>query len=136
MYAIRSYYGFEQVKAATDDDGRVDAAVSENCGHHAGGGGLAVGAGNGHAVLHAHQFGEHLGARDDRNQPAMGFKNLGVVGTHCRGGHHHVDIAYIFAAVAVGDLATERGQTPGDLALPEVGSGYLVTEIEQSYNFV
>ena len=74
--------GPQGVELAADDDGRVDAAVGQDRGHHGGGGGLAVGAGDGDAVLHAHQFGQHLGPRDDRDHPRLRLEDLRVVVLH------------------------------------------------------
>ena len=55
------------IDAAADDHGGVESAGGEHCGDHRGGGGLAMHAGDGDAVLQAHEFGEHLGALDDRD---------------------------------------------------------------------
>ena len=71
--------GAEGVDAAADDDGGVEAAAGEDGGDHAGGGGLAVHAGDGDAVLEAHQLGEHLGALDDGDLAGAGLEDLGIV---------------------------------------------------------
>ena len=70
--------GAERVDAATYDDGGIEAAGSEHAGHHGGGGGFAVHAGDGDAVFEAHQLGEHLGALDDGNLAGVGFDNFRV----------------------------------------------------------
>ena len=53
-------------------------------------GGLAVGSGNGDAVFQAHQFREHLCARDHRNLPVVRFDDFRIVGLHGGGSHLHV----------------------------------------------
>ena len=54
--------GAHGVDASADDDGGIEAPGGEHGGDHRGGGGLAVHAGDGDAVLQAHQLGQHLGA--------------------------------------------------------------------------
>ncbi len=46
--------GAGALQAAADDEGGVQSARAEDAGHQAGGGGLAVGAGDGDALLEAH----------------------------------------------------------------------------------
>ena len=70
--------GAEGIDAATNDDGGVEAAGGENTGHHGGGGGFAVHAGDGDAVLEAHELGEHFGALDDGNFAGVGLDDLRV----------------------------------------------------------
>ncbi len=47
--------------------------------HQRGGGGLAVGAGDGDRVFQPHQLGQHLGALDQRDAPLLGGHQLGIV---------------------------------------------------------
>ena len=53
--------------------------------------GLAVRAGDRDAVLHAHQLGEHLGARDHRDLQLARAHHLGIRERHRRRDDHHVD---------------------------------------------
>ena len=123
--------GAESIEAPADHRGRVDAAMGQDRRHHAGGGGLAVGAGDGDPIFHPHQFGQHFGTRDDGDQPAVGFEDFGVVGPHRGRGHHHVDVGEVLAAVAITDRSAQLTEAPGDLALFEVGTGHLVAEIDE-----
>ena len=52
--------GAHGVHAAADDDRGIEPSGGKNAGDHGRGGGLAVHAGDGNAVLQAHQFGQHL----------------------------------------------------------------------------
>ena len=70
--------GAERVHAAADDDRGVEAAGGEHGGHHRGGGGLAVHAGDGDAVLEAHQLGQHLGALNDGNLAGVGLDDFRI----------------------------------------------------------
>ncbi len=54
------------VDNAAVDHGRVEAAGVEQRRHQRGGGGLAVGAGDGDAGFQPHQFGQHFGAPHHR----------------------------------------------------------------------
>ena len=47
--------------------GRIEAGLAEHGGEQRGGRGLAVRAGDRDAALEAHELGEHLGARNDRD---------------------------------------------------------------------
>jgi hypothetical protein len=58
---------------AAHHDRRVEAAGGQHAGHHRSGGGLAVHAGDGDAVLEAHQLGQHLGALNDGNLAGAGL---------------------------------------------------------------
>jgi hypothetical protein len=49
---------------------------AQHCGNHRSRRRLAVATGHRDAVLHAHQLGEHLGARDNRNVSSPRFQNL------------------------------------------------------------
>ncbi|OIQ72553.1 hypothetical protein GALL_458230 [mine drainage metagenome] len=75
---------------AADDDGGINPALAEHLGDHAGGGGLAVGTGHGDAVLHAHQFRQHLPPGDHGDLRRMGRHHLGVVAPHGAGDDHHL----------------------------------------------
>ena len=57
---------------AADDGGRIEPRLGEDHRDHRGGRGLAVAAGDGDAVLDAHQLAQHLGARDDRDVARAG----------------------------------------------------------------
>ena len=89
--------------AAADDNGWVETAGGEHTGHHGGGGGFAVHAGDGDAVLEAHEFGQHLGAGDDGNLAGVGFDNFRVCGADRRAGDDHSGPGYVAGLVAFVD---------------------------------
>ena len=70
--------------APADDRGRVEPARREHLGGHRGRRGLAGRAADRHAVLHAHQLGEHLGARDHGDAGQLGGAQLRVRGAEPR----------------------------------------------------
>jgi hypothetical protein len=57
--------GGEQL--AADDEGRIEPALAEHAGEQRRGRGLAMRAGDRDAAAETHQFGQHLGARHDRD---------------------------------------------------------------------
>ena len=69
------------IDAPAHDEGGIEPGRAQDRGHHRGGGGLAVRAGDGDAVFQAHQFGEHLGARNDGNFQPRRFRRF----RDCRG---------------------------------------------------
>ena len=80
----------EGVQLAADHDRGVDAAGGEHRGDHRGRRGLAVGAGDGHAVLEPHELGQHLGPGNDGDLPFPRGDHLHVVVLHRRRDHDHV----------------------------------------------
>ena len=77
-----------RVQAPADDEGRIEPALGEHARDQAGGGGLAVRAGDRDALLQAHQLGEHQRARHDRDALRARRDDLGLSALH-RGGDHH-----------------------------------------------
>jgi hypothetical protein len=67
------------VELAADHKGRVQARLGQHAGHQAGGSGLAVGAGNGDALLQAHQLRQHERAGHHGNFFLARGQHLGVV---------------------------------------------------------
>ena len=102
--------GAHGVHAAADDHGGVEPAGGEHGGDHRGGGGLAVHAGDGDAVLQAHQFGQHLGARNDGDVGGARGGDLGIVGANRRAGDDHLGAGDVLGAVAFEDDGAEGGQ--------------------------
>jgi hypothetical protein len=68
------------VEPAANDEGRVHAALGQNRRHQAGGGGLAVRAGDGDSLLEAHQLGKHLRTRHHRHLATARGEDFRVVG--------------------------------------------------------
>ena len=123
--------GAHGIHASADHDGGIEAAGGKHGGDHRGGGGLAVHAGDRDAVLQAHQFGEHLGARNDGNVRGAGRGDFGIVGANRRADDNHFGAGDVVGAVAFEDDRAERGQTLGDRRGLQVGAGNLVAEVEQ-----
>src|SRR5690242_2272 len=73
------------IDAAADDKCGIEMSGGQNGGDHRSRRGFAVGPGDGDAVFQAHQFGEHFGARDNRNFHVVRFDDFGIVRLH-RGG--------------------------------------------------
>ena len=101
--------GAQGVNASADHDSGIEAATGEHCGHHAGGGGLAMHAGNGDAVFQAHQFGQHFRARDDRKMLGAGGGDFRVVRLDGGAGDHNVSASDVFSAVAFKGDGAEIG---------------------------
>jgi hypothetical protein len=69
------------VEPSANHHGRVVTGVDQDGRNHRGGGGLAVTAGHGDAVLEPHQLGQHFGSRNHGNLPLLGLENFYVVRT-------------------------------------------------------
>ena len=90
-----------------------------------------MGAGDGDAVLEAHQLGEHLRARHHRDVTLARGDHLGVVGLH-RGGHHdHVGGVHVGGIMAAHDARTHLLQAPGRGVVAEVRAAHTVTLVGQ-----
>ena len=77
-------------------------------------------AGHRDAIFQAHQFGQHLGARNDGNLQPHRFRDFGIVAANRGAGHHHVRPLNVFGAMALIDLRPEIGQPIGDRREPQV----------------
>ncbi len=82
--------GARCIQAAADDERRVQATGREHRSDQAGGGGLAMGTGDGDAVAIAHQLGEHFGTRHHRDSALQGSGHFRVGGIDGTGHHQHV----------------------------------------------
>ena len=79
--AAQARRGAGVIDAAAHDEGGVEAGRAQDRGDHGCGGGLAMRAGHRDAVFQAHQFGQHLGARNDGNLQPHRFRRF----RDCRG---------------------------------------------------
>ena len=95
--------GASRVELATNHEGRVHAALGEDAGDQRGGGGLAVGAGNGDSLLEPHQLGEHLRTRHDWHMTRPGGGHFRVVVLHRGRGHHRIRTLDIRSVVPLDD---------------------------------
>ncbi len=114
--------------AAVDHRG-IDPAGIEQRGDHAGGGGLAVGAGDRDRALQPHQFGEHFGAAHDGNAGFERGGDFGVVALDRGRGHHHRRLAEILRGMADHYLDPALAQALDDIALGNVGALHAVAEV-------
>ena len=121
----------ERVDAAADDDGGIEAAGREHAGHHRGGGGLAVHAGDGDAVLEPHEFGQHLRALDDGNLARVGFDDFRIGGADRGAGDDHGGSGDVAGLVAFVDGGAQLRQAIGDRTAAQIGAGDLHAEVEQ-----
>lgn len=94
--------GASRVQPTTDDEGRIDATFGQHAGNEAGGGGLAMGTGNGDALFQAHQLGQHEGTRHDRNALFPGGHDLRVVFLDGSRSHYRIGTGDVFRRVANG----------------------------------
>ena len=70
--------GAQDVDLAADDDGGVESGLRKDHPRQRRRGRLAVGAGDGHALLQAHDLAEHLRPADHGDSPGGGGRDLGV----------------------------------------------------------
>ena len=120
------------IEPTTDDEGRVHRALGEDAGHQRGGGGLAVGAGDGNALLEAHQLGQHLRARHDRDVTLTRGHHLGVVVLD-RGGHHqHIRVVHIRCGVTTHHARAHLLQAGSGGIDAEVGAAHRITLIDST----
>ena len=121
----------ERVDLAADHHRRVETGMAEHGGDEGRRRRLAVRARDEHAVLHAHQLGEHLGARNDRDVPGRCGDELGVVGTHRRRIDHDIHVADVRRGVSDSYVDTEGRQPVRHLRSLRVGSADLEAKVGQ-----
>jgi hypothetical protein len=119
------------VEPPADDEGRVQFGGGQHAGDQAGGGGLAVGAGNRDAFFHAHQLGQHDGARHHRQQLGVGGHHLGVVGLDRGGGDDAVGPVDVRGVVPDVDARAQLLQAAGGGAVAQVAARNGVALVEQ-----
>ena len=131
LTAAQSGIGTRAIEASTNDKGRVQTGLCKHAGHQAGGGGLAMGAGNRNALLEAHQLGQHQGARHDGNVHLAGANHLGVVLLDGGGRHHRIGAGDMVGAVAYIGGDAKRCQAFGGGVVGQVGARNGVAQIAQ-----
>ena len=120
--------GAERGHLPADDDGGIEAGGAEHGGHERGRRRLAVRAGDGHAVLHAHELGEHLGAGDDRDAEGAGLGDLGVVAVDRARVHDDVHARDVLVAVPEIDAHAQGLKPAGGAALFHVRARHVELE--------
>ena len=93
------------VDDAAIDDGRVEPAGVEQGRDHRGRGGLAMGAGDGDALLEPHQLGQHFGAAHDGQAFFARGGEFGIVALDRGRDHNHRGVAEVCGVMADEDLA-------------------------------
>ena len=121
------------VDDAAVDDGRVDAARVEQRGDEAGGGGLAMGAGDGDRRFQPHQFGEHLGAADDGD--AVGERGLDLWIAAFDGGRGDDDRRALHIGGVMTDVHGDAAfaQALDDIAIGDVTALHPIAEIVHDF---
>src|SRR5579862_1850696 len=99
------------------------------------GGGFAVRAAHGDAVLETHEFGEHLGSGNYGNFPLVGFHHFGVVGFNGRRGDDDVRAFHVGGLVPFIDGGAEILQPFGNRGELAVGAGNGVAEGEEHFSY-
>jgi len=82
--------GAHSIDATADDDRGIEAACGKHRRNHGSGGGFAVHARDGDAVLQPHEFGQHFGALDDGDMQAGRFGNFWIVANDGGTGDHNI----------------------------------------------
>ena len=108
-------------------------ALGQHAGGQRGRGGLAVRAGDGDAALEAHQLGQHLRARHDRDALRARFHQFRVVRLDRAGHHDAVGAEHVGRGVAALHVDAERGQATRDRVVGLVGTGHLVAQRAQHF---
>src|SRR5215472_16959885 len=119
------------IDASADDHRGIEASGGKNGGNHRSGGGFAVHAGDGNAVLQAHQLGQHFSALDDRDVQVARRNDFGVVFGDGGAGDDDFCTGDVFGAMPFKRCGAQTGQAFGDSGGLEIGAGNLVSEIEQ-----
>ena len=89
-------------------------------------------AGDGDAVLEAHQLGQHLGALNDGNLAGVGFNDLGVARADRGAGDNDRGAGYVAGLVAFIDGCAQLRQAVGDWTAAKIGAGDFHAEAEQN----
>ena len=123
--------GAHGIHAPAHHDRGIEPSGGKHRGHHAGGGRLAVHAGDGNAVFQAHEFRQHLGALDDRKLEAMRLGNLGIISGDGRTGHDGLGALDVLRPMALEDLRSQRYQPRRNRRMSQVGAADAVAKGEQ-----
>ena len=118
---------------AADDEGRVHPAFAQHAGGQRRRGRLAVRAGHRDAAAEAHEFGEHLGARHDRNALRARFHQFRIVLADRAGHDDAIGVEHVRRAVAAMHLRAELREATRDRVVRVVGARHLVAERAQHF---
>ena len=120
--AAQARVGTRRKQLAADHERRVESALAQHARGQRGGGGLAVGAGDGDTATEAHQLGQHFSARHDRNTLRAGFHPLGIVALDRAGHDHAVRTQHIRGGMAAIHGDAQRREPAGDRVPGVVGT--------------
>ncbi len=126
MYARRFYQ-------PAVDKGRVQPGLGVNAGYHRGGGGFAVGPGNGDPVAKAHQLRQHFGTTDHRDTRLMRGNDFRVICRNRAGNDNHAGITHVFRAMVEINGGAKLRQLLGHRIRRQVGAADLVTFVSQHF---
>jgi hypothetical protein len=118
---------------AADHYGGIEAGVVEDGGGHGSSGGLTMAAGDGDAVLEAHQLGQHFAARDDGDLEAARLLHFGVGFVHGGADDERTRTGDVGRRVAFEDARAHGFQALGGRRKLHVGAADLVSEVEQHF---
>ena len=121
------------IEAAADDEGRIDTAFGEDAGHQAGGGRLAVRAGDGDAAFESHQLGQHLRARHDRDFPFAGGDDFRIIRLDRRRDHDGIGAGDVLGGMADGDADALAFEAAGRGAGGEIGAADVEIEVGEDF---
>ena len=110
---------------------RIQATSSEHGSNHGGSGRFAVHTRDGNPVLETHEFGEHLGPRNDRNMQPNGLEDFRIGRTNGGTYDNHIRPRDVLLTVPLKYSRAEPFQPVGDQGSLQVGTGDLVTKVEQ-----
>ena len=130
VMATQPGVGAGAVQEAADDKGGVQAALRQDARHQAGGGGLAVGPGDRHAMVEAHELRQHLGAPHQGGAGGAGGDDLGVGLVDGAGDDNGIHPLNLVRRVADEDPGAQLLQPLGGRVGPLVGTGYLVAQVQ------
>ena len=112
----------------------IHARFGQDAGDQRGGGGLAVRAGHRDALLEAHQFRQHHGARHHRDMCFLAPPSTSGLSSLHRGGHHH-DIGPLDmrCRMTLENLRTLLGQAPRGGVIGHIGTADLKAQVDQHF---
>ncbi len=131
--AAQAGVGAGGVQPAADDEGGVDATLGQDAGHQAGRRRLAMRSGDGDATLQAHQFGQHLGSRHDRDFLLAGSDHFRIVGLDGRRHNQCIGAGDVGGGMADHHRDTFAFQAAGRRAGGDVGTADIEIEVGEHF---
>ena len=123
--------GVRALDLAADHERRIQPAGRQHRRDQAGGGGLAVRAGDGDAIAETHQLRQHFRASHHRHAPLACGAHLGVVLLDRRGHHDHIGLRQVRGGMTFFYGRTQFRQARRSGAGFEIGAAHRVAQIQQ-----